>query len=89
MLVFNQRNTTAMMSKGELEFIEEIFNVDSTREVKESGSMMFNVVLVNAGNGDGCNEVHNWIQEVSGVKKGVKEIEAPKGGKKTGCFCFR
>lgn len=55
--MFNQRSTTTITSKGELEFIEEMFDVNT--RIKESKE--FNVVQVNAGNGEGCNELYQWI----------------------------
>jgi hypothetical protein len=53
MLVFNQRSNS-VISRGEMEFIEEMFEVDS--RIQENKD--FNVLQVNAGNGDGCNELY-------------------------------
>ena len=53
-----------------MEFIEEMFEVDS--RIQENKD--FNVLQVNAGNGDGCNELYSWLQDISGEKREIKEI---------------
>jgi hypothetical protein len=83
MLVFNQRSNS-VISRGEMEFIEEMFEVDS--RIQENKD--FNVLQVNAGNGDGCNELYSWLQDISGERIDIKEIKVPQESKKTGCLCF-
>ena len=71
MLVFNQRDGSKVITGGEIQFIEDMFDVDS--RMKELKGL--NVLSVNAGNGQGFNELHKWIQYVSSDKKKQASVE--------------
>ena len=61
------------MSRGEMSFIEQMFEVSERLQ-----GQIISVLQVNAGNGDGCNELISWIKMVAsdGFKQD-KDIKGP------------
>ncbi len=67
MLAFNQKE--GHITGGEIQLIEDMFDVETRiKEIKR-----LNVLSANAGNGQGCNELHTWIQHVTSDKKYKEE----------------